>query len=155
VTIELNHTIVPGHDKEASARFYERILGFPYQGPLGHFAPVRIPSQAMTLDFDNRESFEPQHYTIKVGETEFDEIFVRVKAEGLAYGSEPWTRKSEDQPLERRARRLLSRSGRASAGVADQKLHGRAVHGRLASLSDPSGFARWHVRQVRSPGYAS
>jgi catechol 2,3-dioxygenase-like lactoylglutathione lyase family enzyme len=91
VTVELNHTIVPAHDKEASARFYERILGFPYQGPLGHFAPVRIPSQALTLDFDNRESFEPQHYAFKVGETEFDEIFGRVKSEGLAYGSEPWT----------------------------------------------------------------
>ena len=91
VTIELNHTIVPAHDKEASARFYERILGFPYQGPLGHFAPVRIPSQALTLDFDNRETFEPQHYAFKVGETEFDDIFGRVKAEGLAYGSEPWT----------------------------------------------------------------
>ena len=52
---------------------------------------MRIPSQALTLDFDNRESFEPQHYAFKVGETEFDEIFGRVKAEGLAYGSEPWT----------------------------------------------------------------
>ena len=28
MTIELNHTIVPAHDKEKSARFYERIFGF-------------------------------------------------------------------------------------------------------------------------------
>ena len=36
--IELNHTIVPAHDKEKSAQFYERILGFKYEGPMGHFA---------------------------------------------------------------------------------------------------------------------
>ena len=44
--IELNHTIVPAKDKEKSARFYERILGFTYEGPTGHFAPYlsRLPS---------------------------------------------------------------------------------------------------------------
>ncbi len=51
MTIELNHTIVPAHDKEKSARFYERIFGFTYESPLGHFAPIRIPSQSLTLDF--------------------------------------------------------------------------------------------------------
>ena len=91
MAIELNHTIVPAHDKEASALFYERIFGLKYEGPLGHFAPIRIPSQSLTLDFDNREKFQPQHYAFKVSETEFDEIFGRVKAEHLVYGSEPWT----------------------------------------------------------------
>jgi hypothetical protein len=32
VKIELNHTIVPAHDKEQSARFYEKIFGFKYKG---------------------------------------------------------------------------------------------------------------------------
>ena len=67
--------------------FYERIFGFVYQGSLGHFAPVRIPNQGLTLDFDNRESFEPHHYAFKVSEAEFDEIFGRVKAEGLVYAA--------------------------------------------------------------------
>ena len=91
MAIELNHTILPAHDKEKSARFYERIFGFVYQGSLGHFAPVRIPNQGLTLDFDNRESFEPHHYAFKVSEAEFDEVFSRTKAEGLVYGSDPWT----------------------------------------------------------------
>ena len=55
--IELNHTIVPAHDKEQSARFYEKIFGLKYEGPMGHFAPIRIPSQSLSLDFDNRKSF--------------------------------------------------------------------------------------------------
>jgi len=58
---------------------------------MGHFAPVRIPSQSLSLDFDNSKSFQPHHYAFKVGEAEFDDIFGRVKAEGLAYGSGPFT----------------------------------------------------------------
>jgi catechol 2,3-dioxygenase-like lactoylglutathione lyase family enzyme len=67
VKIELNHTIVPARDKEKSARFYERIFGFKYEGPMGHFAPFRIPSQSLSLDFDNRKSFQPHHYAFQVG----------------------------------------------------------------------------------------
>ena len=91
MTIELNHTIAPARDKEESVRFYERMFGFKYEGPMGHFAPIKIPSQSLTLDFDNRESFQPQHYAFKVSEAEFDEIFGRILAAELAYGSEPWT----------------------------------------------------------------
>ena len=91
MTIELNHTIVAAHDNEASALFYKRLFGFDYDGPLGHFAPVRIRNQALTLDFDTRENFERQHYAFKVSEAEFDEIFGRVKEQGLVYGSGPGT----------------------------------------------------------------
>ncbi len=92
MTIELNHLIVPSHDKEESARFYERIFGFTYEGPMGHFAPIKIPNQSLTLDFDNREGFQSAHYAFKVSEAEFDEIFGRIVDGGLTYGSEPWTR---------------------------------------------------------------
>ncbi len=91
MTIELNHTIVPAHDNEASARFYRDLFGFDYDGPLGHFAPVRIASQALTLDFDTATKFNRQHYAFKVSEAEFDEIFGRVQAQGLVYGSGPRT----------------------------------------------------------------
>jgi catechol 2,3-dioxygenase-like lactoylglutathione lyase family enzyme len=92
MTIELNHTIVPARDKEESARFYERMFGFKYEGPMGHFAPIRIPSQSLTLDFDTwEESFQPQHYAFKVSEAEFDEIFGRIVEAGLSYGSGPFS----------------------------------------------------------------
>ena len=41
--------------------------------------------------FDNRESFNTEHYAFKVSETEFDAIFGRVKEEGLDYGSGPFS----------------------------------------------------------------
>ena len=94
MTIELNHTIVPARNKEESARFYERMFGFAYAGAQGHFAPVRIQSQSLTLDFDENESFEPGHYAFKVSEAEFDQIFGRIEAAGLSYGSGPFS--SED-----------------------------------------------------------
>ena len=89
MTIELNHVIVPTRDKEEAARFYARIFGLVYQGAAGHFAPVKIPSQSLTLDFDTWESLQPQHYAFKVSEAEFDAIFARILEAGLVHGSEP------------------------------------------------------------------
>ena len=86
--INLDHTIVPAHDKEESARFFARIMGLKYEGPHGHFAPVKL-NDTLTLDFDNREGFEHHHYAFHVTDADFDAIFERVKAEGLAYGSDP------------------------------------------------------------------
>ena len=56
MAIMLDHTIVPAHDKEASARFFARIFGLRYEGPVSHFAPVRI-NDGLTLDFDDRDRF--------------------------------------------------------------------------------------------------
>jgi catechol 2,3-dioxygenase-like lactoylglutathione lyase family enzyme len=91
MAIVLNHTIVPAHDKLASAQFFARIFGLEYRGPHSHFAPVQV-NDGLTLDFDDRERFESHHYAFKVSETEFDEIFGRVKAAGISYGSGPRSR---------------------------------------------------------------
>ena len=89
MSVQLNHTIVPVSDKEAAARFYKQMFGFEYEGSMGPFAPVKIPSQSLTLDFEDSESFESQHFAFKVSEAEFDTIFARVVDRGLAYGSGP------------------------------------------------------------------
>jgi len=91
MTITLDHTIVPAHDKVQSARFFARIFGLEYLGPHSHFAPVQV-NDAMTFDFDDRERFESHHYAFKVSDAEFDAIFGRVKAEGISYGSGPRSR---------------------------------------------------------------
>jgi catechol 2,3-dioxygenase-like lactoylglutathione lyase family enzyme len=88
MAIRLDHTIVPAREKEAAARFFAKIFGLSYNGPAGHFAPVRVNDE-LTLDFDNAESFEPHHYAFHVGDDEFDAIFERVQETGLAWGSEP------------------------------------------------------------------
>jgi len=86
--MNLNHTIVPAHDKEASARFFADIFGLRYEGLHGHFAPVQVNDE-LTLDFDSSDQFEHHHYAFMVSDAEFDAIFGRVKTAGLAYGSGP------------------------------------------------------------------
>jgi hypothetical protein len=78
--MDLNHTIVPSTDKEASAIWFARVMGLTYEGPMGPFCPVRI-TPALTLDFDDRREV--------VDDQEFDSIFGRVQAEGITYGSGP------------------------------------------------------------------
>ena len=89
MAITLNHTIVPARDKVESARFYARIFGFEYVGNFSHFVVVRV-NDTLSLDFDERAKFESHHYAFKVSEAEFDEIFARLKAENISYGSGPF-----------------------------------------------------------------
>ena len=89
MVIELNHTIVPVHDKVASAAFFARIFGLPYEEDShAYFAAVRV-NDSLTLDFANSTKFEIHHYAFKVSDGDFDAIFARIKTEGIPYGSEP------------------------------------------------------------------
>jgi len=89
MTIVLDHTIVPAHDKEASAQFFARIFGLKYDAGASHFAAVRV-NDTLTLDFADRSTFEGHHYAFRVSEAEFDAIFGRIREGGLPYGSGPF-----------------------------------------------------------------
>ncbi|MFK0570833.1 VOC family protein [Endozoicomonas sp.] len=86
--ITLNHTIVPAHDKVASARFYERIFGFQFLQVWKGFAVLKVNS-TLTLDFRDATGFSSLHYAFKVTDRQFDEILGRIRAENRAYGSGP------------------------------------------------------------------
>ena len=96
MSIELNHTIVPAHDKVASAKFYAKIFGLVFdEGKVGYFVPLRI-NETLTFDFDDDyvDKFDIHHYAFKVGEEDFDRIFGRIQTEGIPYGSEPTAREN-------------------------------------------------------------
>ena len=84
--IELNHTIVPAHDKVASAKFLANILGLEHKVQWGHFAPVKI-NDSLTLDFDNATKFGSHHYAFKVSEKEFELMLKRIQEASIPYGS--------------------------------------------------------------------
>jgi catechol 2,3-dioxygenase-like lactoylglutathione lyase family enzyme len=90
MTVKLNHTIVAARDKRASAAFLAEILGLPAPVPFGPFLTVETGNE-VTLDFlDDDEDIAPQHYAFLVSETEFDEIFGRIRDRGLAYWADPF-----------------------------------------------------------------
>lgn len=91
MAITLNHTIVPAHDKKASAEFLAHLLNLPVE-EVSHFVAVRI-SDSLTLDYDNWNKFESHHYAFQVSEDEFDAILDRVKQASLRYAADPMHRK--------------------------------------------------------------
>lgn len=88
MAIVLNHTIVPSRDKEAGARFFAHIFGRTYDGLDGHFAPVQV-NETLTFDYDDATDFESHHFAFHVSDGEFDEIFGRIQADDVVYGSGP------------------------------------------------------------------
>jgi len=89
MTITLNHTIVPAHDKAAAAKFFAQIFGLK-RGRTGYFAPVRV-NKALTLLFDDDSKFESHHLAFHVSNREFDAIFNRIRKAKIAFGSAPWS----------------------------------------------------------------
>ena len=87
MALYLDHTIVPAHDKEESARFIARMFGVEYTGLWHNFAPVKV-NDTLSLDFNNREKFDHQHYAFIASDEEFDSILSRVKGDGVAFRSE-------------------------------------------------------------------
>lgn len=91
MTIRLDHTIVPARDRMVSAAFFADVFGLTVKRG-GYFAQVRV-NESLTLDFsddlDEGVDVPSQHYAFHVSDVEYEAILGRVKARGIAYGSEP------------------------------------------------------------------
>jgi catechol 2,3-dioxygenase-like lactoylglutathione lyase family enzyme len=93
MAVKLNHTIVSVRDKEESARFLSDILGVADPVPFGPFLVVEVDND-VSLDFaDDHGPVHPQHYAFLVSESEFDEIFSRIRSHGLTYWADPGRRR--------------------------------------------------------------
>lgn len=91
MAVRLNHTIVSARDKNASAVFLSEMLGLAAPTVLGHFVEVQVGDTS--LDYmSTDEEITPQHYAFLVSESEFDEIFGRIRERDLAYWSDPHRR---------------------------------------------------------------
>jgi hypothetical protein len=93
MVVELNHTIINVPDKRVSATFLAEMLGRPAPTPFGPFLVVDLDN-GVSLDFaDDHGPGRPQHYAFLVSETEFDEIFGRIKERGLTFWADPARRR--------------------------------------------------------------
>jgi catechol 2,3-dioxygenase-like lactoylglutathione lyase family enzyme len=90
MSIALNHTIVPARDPKASAAFLAEILGRAAPVKFGPFYGVELDN-GVTLDYMQADGeLEVQHYAFLVSETEFDQIFARIRERGLRYYADPF-----------------------------------------------------------------
>jgi hypothetical protein len=90
MTAQLNHTIVAARDKNVAATFLSEILGLPKPTAFGPFMVVQTDN-GVTLDFaDARGDVVPQHYAFLVSETEFDQVFGRIRERDLSYWADPF-----------------------------------------------------------------
>jgi catechol 2,3-dioxygenase-like lactoylglutathione lyase family enzyme len=89
MAVQLNHTIVAARDSRASARFVTEVLGLPAPAQYGPFQVVAADN-GVSLDFmDVDGEITPQHYAFLIAETEFDEIFGRIRDRELPYWADP------------------------------------------------------------------
>jgi catechol 2,3-dioxygenase-like lactoylglutathione lyase family enzyme len=79
---QLNHIIIPAHDKNASATFLGGILGVTPDAQWGPFVPVRT-ANGVTLDFVDSTDVRTQHYAFLVDDMEFDAGLARLKKDGV------------------------------------------------------------------------
>jgi catechol 2,3-dioxygenase-like lactoylglutathione lyase family enzyme len=93
MTIQLNHTIVHTRDAVASAQFLAEILGLGSPRRFGPFLVVATDN-GVSLDFlETRADVGIEHYAFLVGDAEFDAIFGRLQARGLAHYADPGTQR--------------------------------------------------------------
>jgi catechol 2,3-dioxygenase-like lactoylglutathione lyase family enzyme len=89
VSVQLNHTIVWCRDRRRSAGFLTGLFGLPPATEFGPFLVVEL-GNGVSLDFHAVDgAVAKQHYAFLVSEAEFDQIFGRIHARGLAYWADP------------------------------------------------------------------
>lgn len=96
MSVQLNHTIVWCHDKHRSANFLTALLGLDSPTPFGPFLVVEL-SNGVSLDFyETGREIASQHYAFLISEPEFDEIFGRIRDQGIAYWADPGKQKPNE-----------------------------------------------------------
>ena len=91
MAIEFNHTIVAATDRRESANYFTDVFGLPPAKEFGPFLVVSIEHGA-SLDFAQApegQEIHPQHYAFLVTESEFDDIYGRIRERGQQHWADP------------------------------------------------------------------
>ena len=88
MAIQLDHVIVPSHDRIAGAKFLAELLDVPWAESQGSFTPVYV-NESLTLDFADRDRFEGHHFCFRVSDEQFDAILGRITTRQITYRSHP------------------------------------------------------------------
>jgi len=103
----LDHIILKVNDVAASVSFYTEVLGFAAEGTDGPFTVLRVgPDCQLQLAPWGTPGFE--HYAFAVTREEFEAIFARIRAAGIAHGPTFDSVGANSEPGEERGARGLA-----------------------------------------------
>ena len=88
MSIELDHVIVPSHDRFEGARLLAELLDVPWAESQGSFTPVYV-NDTLTLDFADRDEFKGHHFCFRVSDKAFDAILGRIQTRRIPYRGHP------------------------------------------------------------------
>ncbi|HEY5727672.1 MAG TPA: VOC family protein [Acidimicrobiia bacterium] len=88
MAVDLNHTIVASRDQAETAAFIAGVLGLPEPVRYGPFLVVQT-ANGVSLDVVDRADVVSQHYAFLVSESEFDEIWGRIRERGVEFYADP------------------------------------------------------------------
>jgi catechol 2,3-dioxygenase-like lactoylglutathione lyase family enzyme len=93
--VTLNHTIVHALDPVKTAEFYADILNLAPPHQLGFFTVLQVGETSLDM-LQTDEKIATCHYAFLVSESEFDDIFARIKARNLPYWADPAHKQSNE-----------------------------------------------------------
>jgi catechol 2,3-dioxygenase-like lactoylglutathione lyase family enzyme len=85
MAIQLDHLILNVNDLDASVEFYTRILGLTHDGEDGPFTVIRVTPE-FTLLLAPWGTSGGEHLAFAMAKPEFDDLFGRIQAAGIAFG---------------------------------------------------------------------
>lgn len=90
MTVELDHVVVPVHDRNAAAKRLGELLGVRWNPHAGNgFAFVHV-NDGVTLAFsETADAYPVHHVCFRVDPPTFEAIFARIRGAGLPYRSTP------------------------------------------------------------------
>ena len=81
----LDHLILKVNDLHESVRFYTQVLGFTDEGEREPFCVVRVTPR-FTIQLAPWGTKGGEHLAFAMTRAEFDEVFARIRREGIAFG---------------------------------------------------------------------
>ncbi|PLP99403.1 VOC family protein [Cupriavidus pauculus] len=89
MSVAFNHTIVWCRDKRKSTQFLVNILGLPTPLEFGQMLVVQLDNGVSLDFFESEDAISMQHYAFLITEDVFDQVFSRVRDQGLRYWADP------------------------------------------------------------------
>ena len=83
--MEPDHLILTVNDREETIAFYTSLLGLTHEGEDPPFSVLRV-TEHFTLQVAPWGTSGGEHIAFAMAESEFDEVFARIRAAGTPYG---------------------------------------------------------------------